>query len=65
MGCSASRTRAGPAELSCSTGTGRGQAAAIRLRMLKQVPPQEGQLGLDGPLVAAEEGLVVAARYAD
>jgi hypothetical protein len=33
--------------------------------MIKQVPPQEGQLGLDGPLVAAQEGLVVAARYAD
>jgi hypothetical protein len=33
--------------------------------MIEQVPPQEGQFGLDGPLVAAEERLVVPAGYPD
>src|ERR1035437_5085904 len=34
-------------------------------RRIKQVPAQEGQLGLDGLLVSAEERLVVPAGHPD
>jgi hypothetical protein len=42
-----------------------GGAWAIRSRMIKQMPAQEGQLSLDGLLVAIQERLVVPAGYPD